>query len=44
MKRLIGWLCYRFILAWPYPLAATGIVGWALSRAGEYADPGEPES
>lgn len=32
MRTLIGWLCYRFILAWLYPPSATGIVGWALAN------------
>ena len=41
MKRALGWLCYRIVMALPYPPPPRGIHGWLLSWAGYYAnDPG----
>ena len=38
---LLGWLCWRIVMAWPEPLPNCGenrLFAWCLARAGEYAD------
>jgi hypothetical protein len=40
MRTIIGWLCYRIVMAWPHPLPHCGknrAFAWLLARAGEYA-------
>lgn len=37
MKRALGWLCYRIVIAMPAAPSATGVRGWMLSWAGYYA-------
>ena len=40
MKTVIGWICYRIVMAWPHPLPTeTRWFAWMLGWAGYYADP-----
>lgn len=39
--RLLDWLCYRIVMAWPLPLPDSRdnrAFAWILARAGEYAN------
>ncbi|GEM_PF-3804770 len=38
MRCLLGWMCYRIVMAWPGQWPAGALAGWILAWAGDYAN------
>jgi len=38
MRRALGWLCYRIVMAWPGAWPIGAVAGWILAWAGDYAN------
>lgn len=38
MRRLLGWMCWRIVMAWPGAWPAGALAGCVLSWAGDYAN------
>ena len=37
MRRALGWLCYRIVMAWPGAWPIGAVAGWILAWADDYA-------
>ena len=37
-NRIIGWMCYRIVMAWPGAWPSGAVAGWILAWAGDYAN------
>lgn len=38
MRRALGWMCYRIVMAWPGTWPSGAAAGWILAWAGNYAN------
>ena len=38
MRRALGWMCYRIVMAWPGTWPSGAAAGWILAWAGDYAN------
>lgn len=38
MRMLLGWTCYRIVIAWPGEWPSGALAGWILAWAGDYAN------
>lgn len=38
MRTLLGWFCYRLVMAWPGEWPGGALAGWILAWAGDYAN------
>lgn len=38
MRRALGWMCYRIVMAWPGAWPSGAVAGWILAWAGDYAN------
>ena len=38
MRMLLGWTCYRIVIAWPGEWPSDALAGWILAWAGDYAN------
>lgn len=38
MRTLLGWFCYRLVMAWPGEWPSGALAGWILAWAGDYAN------
>jgi hypothetical protein len=36
--KILGWLCYRIVMAWPGEWPRGAVAGWILALAGDYAN------
>ena len=38
MRRALGWMCYRIVMAWPGAWPRGAVACWMLAWAGDYAN------
>ena len=38
MSRMIGWICYAAVMAWPGAWPSCALASWMLAWAGDYAN------
>lgn len=38
MRRALGWMCYRIVMAWPGAWPSGAVAEWILAWAGDYAN------
>lgn len=38
MSRMIGWICYAAVMAWPGAWPSGALASWMLAWAGDYAN------
>ena len=38
MSRMIGWICYAAVMAWPGAWPSCALASWMLAWAGDYSN------